>query len=421
MRIAHLGPPPGRSGGPTGYLLQLARALDGQDTRGHQVLLPQGPPVAARGAASRERRLLVLARRLRRTLLGPPAFGRPPADDLPRAGGHLGRMLDESWAGVVAEVEPSLAAAAGADVIFAHDAPSAEAALERRAAGQQVWLLQHNPMPLALYLAWSFGVPERPWEEIREYPDVRSRMDRERSVLEAVDRVFIPVPEAATGLARVDAGIGAAMARAGHLMTGASGPALARPGASRAALRAVFGLPVSEPVGLFLGNAQPYRGLDCLRDALGAMPSRRALPGVVAVAGVGAGDLPLQSRLVALGRVAEVGDLLAAVDFVINVNRFSLFDLSLIEAAEAGRALLLHDTGGNAAFARLGAGTTMLPSLDARAVASGLEALFSTAAPDLEARGARSRACHERHLTLAHLRARHLDLYDEAAGRRASA
>src|SRR5260370_3439269 len=51
---------------------------------------------------------------------------------------------------------------------------------------------------------------------------------------------------------------------------------------------------------------------------------------------------------------------LASVDFLINVNRFTLFDLSTIEAAQAARPLLLHAVGGNRTFERLGAGCIML-------------------------------------------------------------
>jgi glycosyltransferase involved in cell wall biosynthesis len=113
--------------------------------------------------------------------------------------------------------------------------------------------------------------------------------------------------------------------------------------------------------------------------------------------------------------VSDVGVLLMAVDVVINVNRFSLFDLSTIEALEAGRPLLLTPVGGNLAFEGLGAGAVMLDAVEPAAIAAGLRAVFDMAPAARAALGARSRACYETHLTPRHLRQRHVDLYDAAA------
>ncbi|MEW6320188.1 MAG: glycosyltransferase family 4 protein [Acidobacteriota bacterium] len=414
MIVAHLGPPLGRLGGPSGYLAQLASAVEAQGTGDVRVLLPAPAPAALAGRGRpRVARLVTLARRLRRTAWGAPQFWRPAEPELLRLGGQLSRLIEQSWKTVQAECAPSLdaAMAARADVLFAHDPPSAELALARRQPGQQVWIFVHNPMPLALYLAWCWGVPERPWETVRGYPDVLAGIQRELRVLRAVDRIVVPSAEARGEMARVYQGFEAVMAGATLLLTGGAGPARRYPADRRSRLRRRFGLPAKEPVALFLGNAQPYRGLDVLLDALTRLPSRRVLPGVVAVAGCPPDTLPLHARLAALGRVEEVSDLLAAVDVVINVNRFSLFDLSTIEALEAGCPLLLHAAGGNLTFHALGAGCELIPHLDPNTVAEGLSRVLAWSPADRAALGARSRTCWEAHLTPRHLLQRHLDVY----------
>ena len=133
---------------------------------------------------------------------------------------------------------------------------------------------------------------------------------------------------------------------------------------------------------------------------------------MIAVAGPAPESLPRHPRLRALGRVADVASLLRAVDFVVNVNRFSLFDLSTIEAVEAGRPLLLHATGGNRTFRDLGAGCVMIPDLAPETVARGLTEMLSLPPERRDELGRASRACYEEHLTPAHLWTRHLDLYD---------
>src|SRR5262249_14210669 len=154
--------------------------------------------------------------------------------------------------------------------------------------------------------------------------------------------------------------------------------------------------PLDQPVGLYLGNHQAYRGLDVLLAAAMQL-DRNAAPGIVAVAGPPVSHVPKHPRLRALGHVSRVADLMSAVDFVVNVNRFSLFDLSTIEAVEAGKALLLHATGGNVTFHDLGAGAEMLPDLEVRTVADGLARMFAMSAADRRRLEWMSRACYDAH------------------------
>ena len=410
--VAHIGPPIGASGGPAGYLNQLAAALDGRSATPSVVLFPTRMAAApGRPATSAVK---VAAHRLRRALFGPPQYFRPDMADVRRRGGPLETLFTGALLTTRAENEASLtnALAASADVLFAHDLSGAEAALDARGS-EQVWLMLHAPMPLGLYMAWSWAVPESDWREILTFPDVHALIDRELDVCSRVDRIVIPCPEAIDELARCDARFDGLRARATYVMTGAKRSQAATAIGCQEA-RARFALPLDQPVGLFIGNQEPYRGLDRLAAGLAALEDPRVIPGTIAVAGPDPLTVPSGPRIRALGRVNDVAALFQAVDFVVNVNRFSLFDLSVIETLEAGKPLLMHATGGNLAFERLGAGCDMLADLETRTIAGGLERMFTAPPATLGALGARSRACYDAHLTLDAFGRAHERLYATA-------
>jgi glycosyltransferase involved in cell wall biosynthesis len=263
-------------------------------------------------------------------------------------------------------------------------------------------------MPIALYVAWAWGVPECDWKELAALPDTARWIAWELDVCARVDRIIVPCQEAVAELARVDARF--ARLTPDLIETGAAGPTRRFPGESRARLRERFGLPDNEPVGLFLGSAQPYRGFEQLCAAAAALPPN--VSGVMAVAGPSRTRVPNHRRLRALGPVSAVRDLLDAVDFVVNANVFSLFDLSTIEAAEAGCPMLLHATGGNLRFERIGVGCRMMRDLESDTIANGLAEMFGMTDADRRALGDSSRACYERRLTPAHLWANHAAVYN---------
>lgn len=422
MKVAHIAPPLARTGGASGYLLQLRDGLAGLDAGPHQVTFPdEASGVASAPAQSSARRI---AGRVKRALFGKPTFYRPDARGLQQSHGPLDAHISLAVAEMRTVAEPLLARAETADVLFAHDLGSAEAALEQRRKRQSVWLMLHSPMPIALYLAWNWGVPEQDWRTVLAYPDVKRWLDRELNVCRRADRLVLPCREAADELTRCDARFGPLLRKADLVLTGAAGPPPASAVATRAALRARWRLPIDQRLGLFIGSAQVYRALDALLEGLSLLRDEIVIPGTIAIAGPEPATMPVRDRIRALGRVEDVSSLLRAVDFVVNVNRFSLFDLSLIEATEAGRPLLLHDTGGNRTFRSLGAGVVPIADLAPATVADGLERIFGMAQVELEALGAASRRCYEEHLRPAQFSARHLALYDKVSGvkrRRATA
>jgi glycosyltransferase involved in cell wall biosynthesis len=414
MRIAHVGPALARRGGPAGYLLQLSLAAEryGKTSR-HQLTFPPADVPARVAPPTLRERARAALRPIKRALVGAPAFYRPKAEDLRRSGGAIDALLTASMQTVCAEARESIEAAlrSTADVLVAHGAGVAERLLDARRPGQQVWLAMHAPMPLGLDLTWSWGIPEWEWDEILPLPDVGHWIRWEIGICSAVDRLITPCPEAVAELARADRRF--AQLPFDYVLTGGEGRERRFPGEPRARLRARWGLPEGTPVGLFLSSPLPYRGLDVLLEAIATVPP--SIPGVVAIAGSSRGVPPAHPRVHHLGLVRDVSDLLHAVDFVVNVNRFSLFDLSTIEAAEAGRAMLLHATGGNIRFQALGVGAVMLDDLRTATVARGLEHCFAMAGDCRAALGRASRRCYDEYLTLEHLWREHIALYDRSS------
>jgi hypothetical protein len=205
MRVAHVGPPLARQGGPAGYLYQLQRAAADAGVVGRVSFPMTAPRLAAKRVPVTER---VRARLgvVKRALVGAKAPYRPSDEILSAEHGHVERVMRDACRSIVDEANASIGAArvGSPDVFFCHDAPTAARCLELRAPGQHVWLMVHNPMPLALYLVWNWGVPEREWREVMTYPDVRRWTAWELDVWRAVDRLVLPCPEALEEMGRIE-------------------------------------------------------------------------------------------------------------------------------------------------------------------------------------------------------------------------
>ena len=404
MIVAHVGPSPRRIGGPAGYLHQLQSGASTDPQPRHVIRFP---PAAATVPSRPSPPPLSLLTRLRRKVIG-PKFYRPPVKELSRAGGLIDRMLRDIAADTCAESQVSLAGASDADVIFTHDPFSTEAALRERRRAQQVWMMCHGVTPIVVYAAWSWGIPEADWRSFLDYPDVRSWIDWELDVWSRADRLVFPCSEATDSFRTIDARFNALADQAHFVLSGAAAPASrVWSGAENAGQRQT-----GKRVGLYLGSAEPYRGFDALLAAVETLSSNVNL--TIAVAGPPPSKVPTHPLIRALGRVEDIAALFASVDFLVNVNRFSLFDLSTIEATEAGKPLLLHSIGGNRAFERLGAGCVMLRDIEPPTIAAGLTHMAAIEEATLLALSRQSRQCWERQLTPRHMWERHLAFYDAA-------
>src|SRR5262245_33819041 len=409
MIVAHVGPPPRRIGGPAGYLHQLQSGASTDPQPRHVVRFPEASMLPPERPSPPPLSLLT---RLRRKVIG-PKFYRPSVKELSVAGGLVDRMLRDIAFDTCAESQASLTSSSGADVIFTHDPFSAEAGLRQRASSQQVWMMCHGVTPIVLYAVWSWGIPEADWRSFLDYPDVRTWIDWELHVWSCVDRLIFPCPEATDSFRTIDSRFDVIADRARFVLSGAAAPVPSGADAPKREARRQGPRSEGKRVVLYLGSAEPYRGFDALLSAVEMLSPTLNL--AIAVAGPPASRVPEHPLMRALGRVEDVAALFASVDVLINVNRFSLFDLSTIEATEAGKPLLLHAVGGNRAFERLGAGCMMLRDLEPATIAASLAHVASLEQSTLLALSRQSRECWERQLTPRHMWDRHLALYDAAS------
>ena len=194
MRIAHIGPPLARRGGPSGYLLQLADASRAKLPRDHVLTFPRRAAPSAAIAPSLTSRARAGLGRLKRAIAGTPVFLRPDAEEVRREGGAIDALVAASMRSVVVENAERLAdaVASGADVLFSHEPAVAERLIEVRRPGQQVWLMMHAPMPIGLDMAWSWGLPEWDWQVLATLPDTRRWIQWELDVCAGVDRLITP-------------------------------------------------------------------------------------------------------------------------------------------------------------------------------------------------------------------------------------
>ncbi len=420
MRIAHVGPYVSRGGGPAGVLNQLRSAM-AEASDEHELVFP--PPANSNNNGKPRRHtsptLFQKLRRWKYTYLGRPAYYRPVDSELVKKGGCLSQHFASAHSSYTSSVQDVMDAmsAETADVLFAFDTLTAKMILQQRRPSQQVWLMNLCPMPSALYDAWNWAVPERDWREVYQWPDVQSAAAEELEVWKRVDRLIHPSPEAQEEIERIDARFAQFADKTTILPYSAHLPALDDVESLRVgdSAKMRWKLPNNTRVGLYLGNDQPYRGFDALVTALEYLPHQSALPGVIAVAGPATEFVPCHPRLLPLGHVADVATLLRAVDFVINVNRFCLYDLATIEAAQAAKPMLLHHVGGNKSFAALGIGCNTMPDLEPRTIARGLRGMFEMTATELDRLSRDSRACYDQNFTQASLRNRFLAFYDEVA------
>ena len=201
MRIAHVGPPLMRTGGPAGYLLELRRQADETDDDGrHQVRFPElssRPPVRRRSSLSIDR-----LRRWKRAIVGPPRFYRPSPDEMRRERGVIDDLLTRA-------AEDSVALS---PTVFRASCRRLLRARRTRRGGDEGesgrWRsLAHGAFPHAhgsLSRLELGRTRNRPWEEIASLPDVKRWIEKELEIWRLVDRVVLPCPEALDELVRVD-------------------------------------------------------------------------------------------------------------------------------------------------------------------------------------------------------------------------
>jgi len=198
-----------------------------------------------------------------------------------------------------------------------------------------------------------------------------------------------------------------------------------RPGDRRAA-RAALGLPLNEPLVVFVGRIQPLKAPDIVLRAAATLPGVRVVvaggpsgsglaspDGLVRLADeLGIGErvtfLPPQSR-------ADLATLLQAADLVAVPSYSESFGLVAVEAQACGTPVVAAAVGGLPVVVRDGITGTLVPGHDVGQWADALNRLLQLSAPQAEAMS-RAAAAHAAGFSWENTTDALLDSYRRAIG-----
>lgn len=203
--------------------------------------------------------------------------------------------------------------------------------------------------------------PELPWEEIAaNTPDgVRRRREAEAGTRRLMRRAdFIVLPNA--GVRRIYESLLTPQTQVLYLQSGAARPEVVQP------------LPLDRQFTsiLYIGRRLPIKGFDAVlagfQRAHAQRPDLRLLV-------CGAGEHLDHPGVIDVGFTNRVHDWMASADYVINANRQSYLDLSVMETLAIGTPLLMTCTHGHKIFRPwAGPGLRCLDAVTPEAVAAAL-------------------------------------------------
>ena len=188
------------------------------------------------------------------------------------------------------------------------------------------------------------------------------------------------------------------------------------PGVSAAGLRRRLGVPDAGPLILSMARLAPDKGLEFLIEAAAMLPASMHAARIL-IAGEGPArprlervvrELGMAHQVILLGFREDVGDLLAACDFVALPSLREGLSIALLEAMAAGKPIVATSIGSHAELASQSEIAVLVPPSNARALADAMVRLANDDA--LKTRlGYNARALYEKHYT----EARMLDSYRE--------
>jgi len=118
----------------------------------------------------------------------------------------------------------------------------------------------------------------------------------------------------------------------------------------RTRMRENLGIKATEKAVCFVGRYNEHKGLDSYNEIARQLATRQMN---VRFFSAGAGHLkPNEEVIEDLGFRSDIADVINAMDLIVNCNRYSYFDLLLLEAMSLGKAILASDCGGNACIAK---------------------------------------------------------------------
>lgn len=113
----------------------------------------------------------------------------------------------------------------------------------------------------------------------------------------------------------------------------------------RTKMRENLGIKATEKAVCFVGRYNEHKGLNIYNEIAREVAAKSQS---IRFFSAGAGHLHPASEMVEnLGFRSDIADVIHAMDLLVNCNRYSYFDLLLLEAMSLGKPILVSDRGGN--------------------------------------------------------------------------
>ncbi|MEM8524710.1 MAG: glycosyltransferase [Bacteroidota bacterium] len=109
-------------------------------------------------------------------------------------------------------------------------------------------------------------------------------------------------------------------------------------------MRENLGLSASDKAVCFVGRYNEHKGLDTYNKIVQQITDNQQY---ICFFSAGSGHLNPTTEITDLGFRSDIADVIGAMDLIVNCNRYSYFDLLLLEAMSLGKAILASDRGGN--------------------------------------------------------------------------
>jgi glycosyltransferase involved in cell wall biosynthesis len=213
-----------------------------------------------------------------------------------------------------------------------------------------VAIIQHGPTTSTYQNATNFD-PNMTVTEAKEYPIVNKIHQKELGFYKTVDFIICPCPEAMEAYSDFYPEWNSIMKdKMAICLTGTHRPQIIN---SREEWRKKLNIPETAVMAVYIGRYHPHKGFDILMQAVELAQKKIDKEFyLVCAGGRDAGQKKIKNVL-HIGYTNDVGGLLNASDFMINSNKYSFFDLSILEALSLSKPILLTDAGGNKEIKRL--------------------------------------------------------------------
>ena len=248
------------------------------------------------------------------------------------------------------------------DLLFVHDTFTAQriAALYPAEAQRKVILMTHSPTFIGHQAASDF-MPDADTESLYAEPYVREVVQREMDAMQSLRAVAWPCAEAQEGYPDWYQLYRHGTVNSVFVETGVLEPS---PQSSPQGLRDQWGVRPEQKLALFIGRAHPHKGFDRFVDWADQAALRDRDQWVFAYAGAKPNTNRALDSIRQVGYQTDNAACYQAADLVVLPNRYSYFDIGVLEALSLGARLAISPTGGHRYLANQCPSLPTIPDTD---------------------------------------------------------